>query len=128
MLNTLSHTFIFKILDEEWFLLFHHSTIFHLPIFPPLQPNGLLKWTFKYTNRERDSKRDKYSSGAVDGLKARFVPIVPSWLVRSSTWWSSLQQAAMGAGWWKFKYVYKHPWMFRPPIYKLTNSSFISNN
>ena len=31
-------------------------------------------------------------------------------------------------GLWKFKYVYKHPWTFRPPIYKLTNSSFMSNN
>ena len=29
---------------------------------------------------------------------------------------------------WKFKYVYKHPWTFRPPIYKLTNSNFMSNN
>ena len=33
------------------------------------------------------------------------------------------------ANWiWKFKYVYKHPWTFRPPIYKLINSSFMSNN
>ena len=29
---------------------------------------------------------------------------------------------------WKFKYVYKHPWTFRPPIYNLTNSSIMSNN
>ena len=29
---------------------------------------------------------------------------------------------------WKFKNVYKHPWTFRPPNYKLTNSSFMSNN
>ena len=41
--------------------------------------------TFEYTNRERDSKRDKYSSGVVKGLEARFAPIVLGWLVRSST-------------------------------------------
>ena len=42
------------------------------------------------------------------------------------TWEDFLALGAIGE--WKFKYVYKHPWTFRPPIYKLTNSNFMSNN
>ena len=73
---------------------------------------------FEYTNRERDSKRGKYSNGAVEGLEARFAPNVPSWLVKSSTWWSSLQQAAMGEGWdclfelYIYIYIYINRWVF----------------
>ena len=33
-----------------------------------------------------------------------------------------------GDAYWEFKYVYKHPWKFRPPNYNLTNSSIMSNN
>ena len=83
-------------------ILFYITILWGTISFPSLYQNKeqlslkLKVYTFEYTNREKDSKRDKYSSGAVEGLEARFVPFVLGWLVKSSTWWSSLQQAAMG--------------------------------
>ena len=47
------------------------------------------------------------------------------WILFLLNYWRSIHKEIVE---WKFNNVYKHPWTFRPSIYKLTNSSIMSNN